>query len=475
MYALPDRDETRAYGDQSVMTATTSRRMCPVCDTELIAGESRCPNCQSELKPFAASQENSADFYNQGLDLARDGDRRGAIDKMRAALAADPELVDAHIVVGKLLAQSGKIADLEQAISGWRRARSHYLTEEQSRKIEECIRLAETRLTAARKPQPPARYRGAAQFVAGLLVLAAVFYIIGFVLHPQWLGAPIAHAGRAVGPITVPREAESLGRPPSDPAAAISQALMRPDITVDRVGDRLVLTGTVHTDAEKSIIVAAATYAAMAKPGEIDVSNLKMSRTYHPVAAKRVEYMLRLFVNKLGRSSSDPLWNASISVSGGEDSRPLIVTGNCTDPTARMEIVRLVKTVYPSANRVDTSRLVVRPGAVRPTSPQLRWANVELPPAIKHEIAPAPRVVEVVRPTTKGDQVYINLSTKTYTVQPGDTIFAITHKYGRGRSEWQDLWQSNREALQRPDSIMAGMVLKLPPGWKSPGRAADDE
>ena len=91
------------------MTATPTRHACPVCEFELAPGADKCPNCTTDLRLFTAPSEMALDFYNEGLDLTRSGDRAGALEKMRGALAADPKMVDAYIEAGKLLAQMNKM------------------------------------------------------------------------------------------------------------------------------------------------------------------------------------------------------------------------------------------------------------------------------------------------------------------------------------------------------------------------------
>jgi nucleoid-associated protein YgaU len=467
------------------MTAATSRHTCPVCDTELTMGAAKCPNCHTDMRLFAPSFEMARDFYDAGLDLARIGDNQGAIDKMRGALATDPNLLDAYIVLGKLLAQSGQTSGLEQAIACWERARGLRPTGEQSRKLDHCIETADARLRTGKQQAVAKNRRAFGVLIAGALVFAAVCGVAGYFLRPSHVtSAAVAIHPEAGTDRTGSGTANAvMAGPPSDPVAAITEALHRPDITVTRVGDKFALQGTVQSEAEKDIMLAAANCAAHTPMNSIDGSKVLIKHAVMPVQAKRVEQMLHLFVFGLGHGSGDPLHDASLVVSEGMNKKPLRVTGTCASPKARVEVAKLVKEIYPSANPVDVSGLVVHPiMVVRQVATKLHRVTAERRRAPKERLLKTPvvamhRAVEHDGPGRKrapGDQVYIDLSKESYTVQPGDSIYGITRKYGRDVAQWRQLWQANRQAIRNPDSIPDGTVLKLPPGWIVPKKAGDD-
>ena len=52
--------------------------------------------------------------------------------------------------------------------------------------------------------------------------------------------------------------------------------------------------------------------------------------------------------------------------------------------------------------------------------------------------------------------------TKTYTVQPGDTLSAIAKKFLGNASEYMEIYSANRDQLTDPDKIKPGQVLKIP-------------
>lgn len=428
------------------MTDTPSRHACPVCDFELAPGVDKCPNCTTDLRLFTAPSDVALDFYNEGLDMARAGDRAGALEKMRGALAADPKLVDAYIVAGKLLAQTEKTADLEQAIAYWEKARGLRPTGEQNRKLDNCIERADGTLRRLDRQTKARRRNTFGGLIAGGVVFAAVCGVAGYSLHPTR-----ASETRIV---QVPAKDHNTGKtqPPENPVEAVNKALNRPDIMVTQTGDKLSLAGKVASDSERQITIAAAALAAKMPEGRIDASELKVKPVFRSVGSRRVEHMLHLFIGGLNHNRTDPLYGARLVVTGGKDAEPLKVTGTCLSSKAGPEIISLVKEVYPSANPVDVTDLKVAPARLAGR----QAAGTPRPAAKPKTSGPT---------TSKGDHVYINLTKSSYTVQPGDSIYRITQKYRHGSADWKSLYEANRKVLKNPNSIPTGTVLKLPPGW----------
>ncbi len=452
------------------MSTVASERQCPVCDAELIPGAAACMTCGTELSLFEPPADIALDCYNEGLDLARAGDRDGAECKMRAAIAADPAFVDAHIVLGKLVAQRGDASDLEQAIALWERARSAGPSTEQSQKLEHCIETARARLVDAGHEDDSAR-RSNYVVLAGIGgMIAAVCGVGGYLLRPILRSGDSASSAAKVQSQPV---SERASPPLKDPVVAISQAISRPDITVGRNGKSLVLHGKVQTEAEKRAILASAAFAAGTQPGLIDGSDLRVAPAYTPISAARVQHMLNKFVNRAS-TGWDPLRYARLSVSGGSGKNALKVTGTISDRRASAEIVQLIKEVYPSANPADVSGLVLRPIARRPVRPVRRWrrraesAPGHEPTKLAADDQPEALMAQPPGKPTRRDEGHDRSPAATYTVRPGDTIYGITHKYGQVRSQWRELWDANRRTVHKPGSIPSGTKLTLPASWKAP-------
>ena len=56
----------------------------------------------------------------------------------------------------------------------------------------------------------------------------------------------------------------------------------------------------------------------------------------------------------------------------------------------------------------------------------------------------------------QGDEV-------TYTVQSGDTLSKIAKEYYGDDSQYQRIFEANRDQLSSPNDIQVGQTLKIPP------------
>jgi nucleoid-associated protein YgaU len=53
-------------------------------------------------------------------------------------------------------------------------------------------------------------------------------------------------------------------------------------------------------------------------------------------------------------------------------------------------------------------------------------------------------------------------SSRTYTVQPGDTLSKIAKEFYGNANEYNRIFEANRDKLQNPDKIEAGQQLVIP-------------
>jgi LysM repeat protein len=73
-----------------------------------------------------------------------------------------------------------------------------------------------------------------------------------------------------------------------------------------------------------------------------------------------------------------------------------------------------------------------------------------------------------VRPSTMKDPTPTRTAapaaatTKTYTVQSGDTLSAIAKKFLGNANDYMEIFNANRDQLTDPDKIKPGQVLKIP-------------
>jgi peptidoglycan DL-endopeptidase CwlO len=78
-----------------------------------------------------------------------------------------------------------------------------------------------------------------------------------------------------------------------------------------------------------------------------------------------------------------------------------------------------------------------------------------------HTIAASPRTITahldaVVKPATP--------AARSYTVQPGDTLYGISQRYWGNGKYWPALYQANRSKISDPNLIYAGQEVTIPSG-----------
>jgi len=68
-----------------------------------------------------------------------------------------------------------------------------------------------------------------------------------------------------------------------------------------------------------------------------------------------------------------------------------------------------------------------------------------------------------VKPATPAAKPAADAGMKTYTVEKGDTLFKIAHKfYGDGKL-WPRIFDANKDKIKSSDKLVVGTVLKIPP------------
>ena len=78
-----------------------------------------------------------------------------------------------------------------------------------------------------------------------------------------------------------------------------------------------------------------------------------------------------------------------------------------------------------------------------------------------HTITTSPRTITAhldafVKPATP--------AARSYTVQPGDTLYGISQRYWGNGEYWPALYQANRSKISNPNLIYAGQVVTIPSG-----------
>lgn len=92
---------------------------CPVCPNASIAAHDiTCGNCGADLGPIQRLRELPGRWYNEGLELLREGDHDGAVSKLESAAALEGASPHIRRLLGKALWNSGRHRD---AAVQWRR------------------------------------------------------------------------------------------------------------------------------------------------------------------------------------------------------------------------------------------------------------------------------------------------------------------------------------------------------------------
>jgi osmotically-inducible protein OsmY len=106
-------------------------------------------------------------YYNEALRLAKDRDPAGARDRLLAALALNPEMIDALVVLGKVNAQSGRY---DEAITNWKRV----LELQPENEAAQSALTAARRIMKATKRKQQTRTLMTGGIAVALLFIAAV-------------------------------------------------------------------------------------------------------------------------------------------------------------------------------------------------------------------------------------------------------------------------------------------------------------
>lgn len=95
---------------------------CPVCPkTDIKEGITKCPQCGTDLSALLRVRELPDIYYNEGVELAKNGLLDEAIGKLILSLEINPNSIAPHVVIGKILAKMGRydeaVGHLDKALS----------------------------------------------------------------------------------------------------------------------------------------------------------------------------------------------------------------------------------------------------------------------------------------------------------------------------------------------------------------------
>ena len=88
------------------------------------------------------------------------------------------------------------------------------------------------------------------------------------------------------------------------------------------------------------------------------------------------------------------------------------------------------------------------------------WETVGTPNPIASAAQPSgSRNVPMARTAAAGETT---AATRTHVVQPGETLSGLAGKYLGSTAKFREIYDANRDVLRSPDSLTAGLTLKIP-------------
>ena len=118
---------------------------CPYCRGAVPADATICPSCQEDLAALIKLRNAHVIHYNEALTLARGGQLEAAQDRTELALAANPEFMQAHMLLAKLQARQSRWPEAQASID-----RARELAPDDAVLIELAVAIADGAQAAAR-------------------------------------------------------------------------------------------------------------------------------------------------------------------------------------------------------------------------------------------------------------------------------------------------------------------------------------
>ena len=143
---------------------------------------------------------------------------------------------------------------------------------------------------------------------------------------------------------------------------------------------------------------------------------------------------------------------AEVVVAGAELASAADVLTPVDDPAPAVP----AQTPAPMSPRIAPTAVADIPVAEPPASTPDASPAIELPP---------PPVRRRVEPVAEAELLPADpppAPTRTYVIQPGDTLSGIAARELGDSRRYADIYEANREALGHPDAIRVGQTLVLP-------------
>ncbi len=401
---------------------------CPACGTSQTEGTRECRQCQADLSLLVEFDGLAQSFYDQGVRVAKSGENlEAAVRFIEAALALEPEHVEALVVLGKLRAQQQRY---QEAMSAWQRALELAPDGSPAReKARAAIARAETLLadqhaaTADRTDAAPSEAmgeRGARRgrpLVSGIAIAAVL--AAGIIAGAFW-GRP------AAAPVSVSAAVRALKA-----AVGAHPALKGERVEVTASGGRIEVTGQVSEPLQRDLVEALAGQALARQAAGSARADLSGLRVRPEKAAKALTELLA-FLCRGKQGGADEEARAELLAALGDGS----VTVDCTDDGG-LRIAGSVPTPEAREFVVSAASRLVSPGLVDSSALAVMDEYIE------------------------------------YTVQPGDCLFVIAQRLCgdvRRAGAIREFCAQNSAALQDPRHLRPDTVLRIPKRLLASGR-----
>jgi LysM repeat protein len=399
----------------------------------------------------------------QAAELAGGGQHQAAADLLEPLLALKQPLLPALDLAARVAARQG---DLAKAADLWERAAA-LVPEERS-----YPRLARQTRRWQRWPRlwVPARLAGVA--LVTLLMVGSIV-TLATSLERRVAHLPTGPATAGVQPTDMPTRlaptrvasTPTPAAPRLDGAARASLAEVPAwsQLSVSQEGAGLRLGGRVLSHAD--LVAAAAHLAALGGVNWVDASGVTVAP---PDLAARVT----------GALAADPSLSRVEVTQRGDG---VVIHGIVTTEDER-RVAEVVAGEIDGVAWVDARGLQVEPLNVASTlaavlSGDRRTADLDVRvedtadgvfvEGALADVAAQQAVLAVLREATGQVIVPVHLTLappeRTYTVQPGDSLWGIASRLLNGERAWPLLYDLNRDVITRPELIHPGDVLRLPP------------
>ena len=150
----------------------------------------------------------------------------------------------------------------------------------------------------------------------------------------------------------------------------------------------------------------------------------------------------------------------------------MVVNSGCRTATQLADVPRVDLELEGSGNRGYLQGLPPSSSGWKSTR-QMVQTDVEIPSLYKPRPSSAPPLgledassssFEAWNAPTLSEAQGLSGASDTYVVQKGDSLWSIAAKpevYGKA-SQWQRIFEANRDILKSPDHLRSGMTLKMP-------------